>query len=449
MSSRVPAVPEAPGDLRRVLGAWDAAALIVGIIIGSGIFATPPLVASHLPGVLGILGIWALGGVMALCGALCYAELSGMFPRTGGSFVFLREGYGRFPAFAYGWSALLITYPASIAGVAVVFTAYLARLVPIPDPARGAVAAALCLLLAGVNGLGVRLGAWTLKLFTGAKVLALGAVVLAALLLRHGAGAHLHPLWGVPEGGIHAGGVALALAAVIWTYEGWTDGPTVAGEVRDPDRDMVRALMIGALGVTVIYVLANLAYVAVLGVDGVRGSDSVAVDVAGALFGNAGQVYVTLLVLVSTLGSIMGMIIGASRVFYAMGREGLFFPWVGRVHPRRGTPLAALAGVGIISAVYALLGTFEGIVSYFIFVSTIWLILNIASVIRHRMRRPGLRRPFRVPFYPLPPLVYLGVACGLLVQLFLQNIRNSMVGLGILAVSVPVFLAWERLRAAR
>jgi len=449
MSQGIPVAPAEARDLRRVLGVWDAAALIVGIIIGSGIFATPPLVASHLPGTLGILGIWALGGVMALCGALCYAELAGMFPRTGGSFVFLREGYGRFPAFAYGWSALLVTYPASIAAVAVVFTAYLARLVPMPDAVRGPVAAALCLLLAGLNGVGVRLGAWTLKLFTGAKVLALGAVVLAALFLRRGAGANLHPLWGAPEGGVAPGGVALALAAVIWTYEGWTDGPTVAGEVRDPDRDMVRALLIGTLGVTVIYVLANLAYVAVLGVDGVRRSDSVAVDVAGALFGNAGQVYVTLLVLVSTLGSIAGMIIGASRVFYAMGRENLFFSWVGRVHPHRGTPLAALLGVGAISALYALLGTFEGIVSYFIFVSTIWLILNIASVIVHRRRRPGIRRPFRIPLYPLPPLIYLGVACGLLVQLFLENTRNSLVGLAIVAVSVPAFLVWERARAPR
>ncbi len=431
-------------ELRRVLGTWDAAALIVGVIIGSGIFATPPLVAGALPSTGPMLAIWALGGLLALCGALCYAELSSMFPKTGGAYVFLREGYGRLPAFVFGWSELLVTYPASIAAVAVVFTAYLARVVPVPEPARPVVAAALCLVLAGLNVLGVRLGAWTLKLFTASKVLALIAVFGVALLARRGAAANLAPLWQAPPGGWSAGGAALALTAVIWTYEGWADGPTLAGETRDRKRDVARALLIGTLGVTAIYLLTNLAYVYVLGVEGVRRSDAVAVDVAARVFGRGGTAFVTALVLVSTLGSVMAMIIAASRVFYAIARDGLFLSVVGRVHPRRGTPAAALAAVGIISAIYALVGTFESIIRYFVFVATLWFVFIIGSVILHRVRRPDHPRPFRVPFYPLPPLIYLVVAAGLLVQLIRESTVDSLIGLGILAAAVPVYFLWER-----
>ncbi len=440
---------ERPHHLRRVLGSGDAAALIVGVMIGSGIFATPPLVAGHLPSAGAMLAIWALGGVLALCGALCYAELSGMFPETGGAYVFLREGYGRLPSFVFGWSELLVTYPASIAAVSVVFIAYLSRLVPIPEPARPAAAAALCLVLAGLNVLGVRLGAWSLRIFTGSKVLALAAIVGFAFLARRGSAANLAPLWVTPEGGWSAGAVALSLVAVIWTYEGWADGPTLAGEVRDEKRDVARALLFGTLGVAAIYLLVNLAYVFVLGVDGVSRSDAVAVDTALRVFGPAGGLFVTLLVLVSTLGSVLAMIIAASRVFFAVGRDGLFFERVGRVHPRFKTPAYALAAVGGVSAAYTLLGTFEEIIRYFVFVATLWFVFIIGSVILHRLRRPHHPRPFRVPLYPLPPLVYLVVAIGLLVQLAREAPRDAVVGVAVLAASVPVYFLWERSRSAR
>ena len=433
-------------DLKRVLTSWDATALIVGITIGSGIFATPPLIAGYLPGTAVMLLVWAFGGIMSLCGALCYAELASMFPRTGGSYVFLREAYGPFPAFAYGWSAFFVTYPASIAAVSVVFTAYLVRLLPFLENHRPATAALVCLLLAGINILGVRLGSFTLRAFTLAKVLALSAIFLAAFALWKGSPGNLLPLWSPPEGGWSAAPLALSLAAVLWTYEGWSDGPTLAGEVRDRRRDVVKALLLGTVGVTAIYLLTNLAYLFVLGIDGVRGSESVAGDVAGRLFGAAGSTFVTLLVLVSTLGSIMGMIVGGSRVFFALGRDGLFLRAVGRVDPRFGTPSIALAGLAVIAALYCLAGTFEEIIRYFVFISTFWFILNIGSVILHRLRRPDHERPFRVPFYPWPVAVYLAAAVALWIQLLAENTRDSLIGLGILAGSIPVYLVWMRVR---
>jgi APA family basic amino acid/polyamine antiporter len=205
------------------------------------------------------------------------------------------------------------------------------------------------------------------------------------------------------------------------------------------------ALVVGTGLVTLVYVVTNLAYLYVLGPEGVRGTDSVAVDVAGAVFRRGGDTFVTLLVVVSTLGSIMGMIIGGSRVLYAMGRDRLFFEWVGRVHSR-GTPAAALALLGILSAVYAALGTFEGIIGYFVFVSTIFLTMNVVSVVVHRVRGTGGARPFRIPLYPLPPLVYSLVAVTLLVQLLRENTRNALIGLAVVAASVPAYLVWTRVK---
>ena len=433
-------------DLRRILGAWDAAALIVGITIGSGIFATPPLVAGYLPGSAAILGIWTLGGLAAFCGALCFAELAGMFPWTGGSYAFLRESYGRLPAFAYGWSALLVTYPASIAAVSVVFTAYLARVVPIGEGARPWVAASLCLALAGLNIVGVRLGAWVLRLMTATKVAALAAVAVAAVVAGQSRTANLAPISLDPTLGVGLGAIALAFTSVVWTFEGWSDGPTIAGETRRPDRDVPRALLLGTLGVTAIYLLVNLAYLLVLGVEGVRTTDSVAVSTALRVFGRGGAGFVTGLVLVSTLGSMLGMIIAASRVFFAMGRDRLFFDWVGQVHPRFHTPAVAVTGVGLVSALYAAFGTFEAIIRYFVFVAGIFLLLNVGSILLHRRRRPGASRPVRVPLYPLPVLVYLVVEAGLLIQLLRENPRNSLAGLLLVLASVPVFFLWERSR---
>jgi len=423
-------------ELRRVLGPWDAIALVVGIIIGSGIFATPPLVARHLGATGPILGVWILGGVLALAGALCYAELASRFPRTGGAYVFLREAYGPFPAFCFGWSALLVTYPASVAAVSVVFTAYLARLIPLPDPARPVVAAGLCLAVAALNIAGVRLGAAAMRLLTGIKVLALAAVTVAALLAGDTAGGFT-PVWN-GGAGIGLAAAALSLSAVIWTYEGWADGPTLAGEMRDHRRDMVRALVGGTILVTGIYLVLNVAYLRVLGVDGVAASDSVAVDLAAAVFGPRGTGFVTALVLVSTLGAMNGMVVSASRVVFAMSRDGLFFRAAGEVWPRTGSPGTALVAVGVVSAVYAAVGSFESIVRYFVFTAGIWYLGNVASLFLHR-RRGGPPAPFPVPGFPLTPLLFGGVTLALLLQLVRSDPRSCFTGLAILALALPVY----------
>lgn len=396
--------------------------------------------AGHFPATGTILLIWFAGGILALCGALCFAELVAMFPKTGGAFIFLREGYGRFPAFCYGWSYMLVTTPASIAAVAVVFVAYLARVIPITDGQRPWIAAGVCLLVTVINVIGVRLGTWSLKILTGAKILALAALMIGALLFGKEAEPGTALLNGSDLGVMAA--LAASLVAVIWTYEGWSEGPTLAGEMKRK-KDVVIALIVGTLGVTLLYVVLNFAYLKVLGVEKVVASDSVAVDMAQSVFGIRGGNFVTGLVLVSTLGSINGMVIGASRIFFAIARDGLFFERFGRVS-KWGTPSWALALVALVSAVYCLNSSFESIIRYFVFVSTFWFVLNIFSVAIHRRRSPKAERPFKVPLYPIPMLVYLVVAIGLLVQLFRDNPKDSLLGLMVLVIALPTYWLWNR-----
>lgn len=428
---------------------WDAAALIVGIIIGSGIFVVPPAITRDLHSFVPIMSVWALGGLLALCGALTYAELTGMFPRTGGSYVFLHETYGAFPSFVYGWSAMLITYPASMAAIAVVFAQYFSRWIPMSATEQSMIAAGLCLLLALVNIIGVKVGADVQRTLTTAKVAAISAIPLFGFILLKGDAANFTATASGPSNGLSLSVLALAMAAVMWTFEGWADAPTIAGEVRDVKRDIPRALMLGAGAVTIIYLAVNAAYIYLLSPDGIVSSGSVASDAARAVFGPIGETWVVALVLVSTASSINGACISGSRVLFAMARDGLFFRRVGNVHARFETPALSVAIIGVLSAAYAALGTFDQLMRYFVFVAMIWFVMNILSVFLLRRRRPDHPRPFRVPLYPFTPAVFLAAALGLMIQLFRDNTRDSVVGLLILVVSVPIYFAWRRLQGGR
>jgi APA family basic amino acid/polyamine antiporter len=440
---KAPSADVSPARLKRVLNYWDAAALGIGIVIGSGIFAVPPSIAASLDTFPAMISVWLAGGLIALCGALTYAEISAMFPRAGGAYVFLYETYGRFPAFAYGWSALFITYPASMAAVAVVFSQYLARFIPLSPVGQSAVAAGLCLLVAAINIIGVKVGAGVQRTLTAAKVLAISAIPIFGFMLLKGDFARLGGNL-APTGGFSLTAVALAMVAVMWTFEGWADIPTIAEEVQDKKRDVPRALILCAIGVTAIYLAVNAAYVYLLGIDGVAGSQSVASDAGRAVFGQAGDLWITILVLASTAGSLNGMVIGGSRVFFALARDGMFLAPVGRVHPRFNTPANSLAILGVIGATYTLLGTFEEIIRYFVFVATIWFLLNIAAVFVLRRKRPDLERPFKVPLYPLTPLIFLAMVAGLMIQLYRDNTHDANMGLLLMLAAVPIYFLWRK-----
>ncbi|HNV77709.1 MAG TPA: amino acid permease [Gemmatimonadaceae bacterium] len=330
-------MPEATHELRRELGVFSAALLVVGGIIGSGIFFTPAEVARALPNAATIIAVWVLGGFLALAGALTYAELGAMLPDAGGPYVYIRHAFGSLPAFLYGWMALLSIASGAIAAVAMGFAGYLARFVdlaPVGGPIG--VAAATIVLLSLTNVLGIRPGAALQNLLTGAKILALSALIVGGLVLWVRMGAPLPVPDAPPPRESLVAGFAAAFVAVLFTIGGWQQMNMVAGEIRDPERTIPRALLIGILIVVAIYLGANAVYLRALGRDGLASSAAVAADAASRMVGPAGATFISISAMISILGFVNVAILANSRLPYALARDGVFFEAVGRVHPRLG-----------------------------------------------------------------------------------------------------------------
>lgn len=425
--------------LPRRLGILAAAAVVIGNVIGSGIFRVPSTVATEAGSVAGIALVWMSGGVIALCGALTLAELATAFPRAGGVYVYLREAYGPLVAFLFGWTTLLIE-PAAAAAVALVFAEHLEVLVPTPLGARPLAAAAV--VAVGVSGyLSVR-GAGAIQgIATGAKVLGLLGLVAAAALLGDGDAGALGS--GSGEAGIAWGGLGVGLVAALWAYNGWQDLGLVAGEVRDPHRNLPLGLIAGTLVVILVYLAANAAYLYVLPLDRLRQSPLVASDVSVLLLGAAGGSAVAALVMVSTFGSLNGHVLVTPRVFYAMAEDGLFFRSLARVHPRHGTPHVAVAFYTVFSLVCVATRTFEQLIEAFIVGLWPFLALAVGAVFVLRRTRPDLPRPYRTVGYPLVPLVFLLGTLGVIGSALVQRPGSTLLSMGITLLGIPVYLGWR------
>lgn len=428
--------------LPRTLGVWSAAAVLVGSTIGSGIFRVPSTVAAEAGGVAGIALLWAAGALIALFGALTLAELAVMYPRSGGIYVFLREGWGPLPAFLFGWTRLLVIQPAVLGAIAMIFAAYVGAFVPIDDTTERIIAAAVVLLLAAANYRSVRWGAAVQNASTAAKVAALGGLALVAFAFGDPAAGAFAP--GAPAGIGTTTGLGLALIAVMWTYDGWADLTYLAGEVRDPERTLPRALLGGTAAVVAVYLLVNAAYLYVLPVDEMAASSLVAADAATRVFGAAGASLVAALVLLSTFGALNGTLMSGPRVFFALADDGLFFRTVGRVHPHFRTPhtaiaLAALLGVGYIS-----IRTFEQLAEAFILGIWPFYILAVGAVFRLRHSRPDAPRAYRVPGYPFVPIVFLLASAAMLGNALVRQPVSTLIGFGIIAAGIPVYHIWHR-----
>jgi len=404
--------------LRRRLGLWSATAVLVGSTIGSGIFRSPAGIAARLPGPLPLLAVWVTGGAFALCGALTLAEVAGAYPDTGGLYVYIRLGWGRLAAFLFGWSELVIIRAASIGAVATTFAEYLFRLVG-RDPSVGAtagavhyVAAAAIIVTAGFNYRGVRLGSAVQNITTIAKYGGLLLVVAVALAwgFGHGGAGHFTPA--VPAGSFRVASFGLALVSVLWAFDGWADLSFVAGEVTDPRRVLPRAIIGGTVAVIVIYLLANVAYLAVLPVDTIRASPLVAADVADRAVGRWGAIFVATTVVVSTFGTLNATLLTAPRIFFAMATDGQLPRPIGAIHPRNGTPYVAVLLTAALGVVFVLLRTFEQLADTFVTAIVPFYALSVASIFVLR-RRAGYDAPFRVPGYPVVP------ACFILATVFL------------------------------
>ena len=427
--------------LVRRLGAFDATMLVMGGIIGAGIFVNPAEVARHVqtPGL--IVGVWALGGLIAMAGALVYAELADRRPEVGGQYAYLRDAYGQTPAFLYGWSLLLVIQSGGMAAVAITFARYFLDLTGWPL-AEGAIAAAVLLLLTAINCLGVRIGG---TLQSGLMVLKIFAI--AALVFCGWALAPAHPEFVAPSPQRASSGMIAAIGAaltpVMFAYGGWQTSSFVAGEMRDPRRDLSRALLWGVAGVVLLYTAVAFVCVHTLGPQGLANSTTPATDTMRLALGEKGATLIALGIAISALGFLSQSILTAPRVYFAMAEDGLFFRKIAEVNSATRVPIFAILLQGLVAIGIALSGTYGQILSYVVSVDFIWFGLTGAALFVFR-RRDSSRGGFRAPGHPFSTGLFV-VACAVIVIATVASYPvNSSIGFAILLAGVPACRYWQR-----
>ena len=432
-------------DLRRSLGFTDLSLITMGTVIGSGIYLVPSLVLRQTAGQTGLaLTVWAVAGVLSLLGALTYAELGAMRPEAGGLYAYLRDAFGPLTAFLYGWACFLVIASGSIAALAVAFANYLKPLLPfaVPGPVISVVTIAV---VAAINVRGTRGSATVQNWTTAAKVGAL--LVLSLLLMLRGRGS-TNPgevVTELPNASL-AAGIGAAMIGVLWAYEGWQYVTFSAGEARDPQRTFPRAISLATFALIVLYLLANVGYVSALGPVGAANSQRIAADAIEAVIGPVAGAIVSALILVSIFSALNGLVLTTPRMYYAMARDGLFFKRLAVVHPRFGTPAFAIVTLTIWGGLLAASGTFEQLLTYAVFTGWIFYGLGALSVFAFRRREPNAVRPFRVPGYPVTPVLFVAAATALVLNTISTQPARASVGLVFVALGAPAYFLWRRTR---
>jgi basic amino acid/polyamine antiporter, APA family len=430
--------------LVRRLGLWSSIGIVIGITIGGGIFRTPAGIATRVPEPTLMLGVWILGGLVVLCGALAFAELSASMPETGGMYVYLREGWGRPYAFLYGWSQLVLIRAAALGGISSVFGEYFLRVFGI-DPAlhpawADYLAAGAIAFAAAVNIVGVQFGALLTGISTITKFGALALLVLASFILggTHGASwSHVAPT-GAP---VQAGLFGLALISVLWAYDGFADLSFASGEVKDPQRNLPRAIVFGTLAIIGIYVSANVAYLYMNPLETVQGSRLIAADTMASLFGQAGAAFISVVVMVSTFGSLMGSMLASPRIFFAMADDRLFFRGIAAVHPRFHTPYVAILLACILGIAMVMTQTFEQLTDTFVLAMWPFYALSVAAIYTLRRSQPHLQRPYKVIGYPFVPAVFIAAAIYLVINALISEPKWTSITFGVVLAGLPVYWA--------
>jgi APA family basic amino acid/polyamine antiporter len=434
---------EPPNQLRRILGISDLVLMIVGTVIGSGIFLVPGVVLRAVGNSVPVaLMVWLAGGILSLLGALTYGELSAMKPQAGGLYVYIRDCFGPFPAFLFGWTMFFVISSGSVATLAVAFGNYLGEFVRLSTLQIKIVAILMISVITVVNVLGTRQSANLLNVTTAIKV---GAILsFGTLLLWRGT----HSVFGDANPALHPTpvivGFGLAMISVLWAYEGWQYVTYAAGETVNPQRIFPLASLIGTAALMAIYVFANLGYLAALGASGVAGSTRVAASALGVVVSHGAGKLVAIAILISMFSAANAIILNGPRVYYAMARDGLFFQSLSRVHPRFRTPALAVCAAAIWSAVLAASGTYEQLLTYVVFVGWIFYALAAASLFIYRKRFPDLIRPYRVPGYPFAPAVFIVAALALVANTIAAQPMRAALGLAIVLLGAPAYLLWRR-----
>jgi basic amino acid/polyamine antiporter, APA family len=430
--------------LPRVLGLRQLTYIVIGTVIGSGIFVVPGVVLRQSGGSIGVaLLVWLVGGILSLLGALTYAELGAMHPQAGGLYVYIRDGFGRFPAFLFGWTLFFVISSGSVATLAVAGASYLGQLMPL-DPFTTKLAAVLMIaVIALINVRGTRESARVQDWTTLLKII--GILLMSGLFLLRGRGlTSTAPAWPETLSTSVLSGFGLAMIGTLWAYEGWQYVTYSAGEARDPQRTFHRGIVLGTAALIAIYLLASVAYLAALGPEGVAGTNRVAADAATALFGPVAGKLIALMILVSIFSATNGIVLTVPRAFFAMARDGIFFRRLAEVHPRFGTPAFAIIACSLWAMLLAVSGTFEQLLTYVVFIGWIFYALGAWSVFAYRKREPHAPRPFRVPGYPVTPVLFVVSAAAIVVNTLVAQPVRGAIGLAVVLVGSPAYLLWRR-----
>lgn len=432
--------PDATG-LVRALGLWDSVSLIMGIMVGSGIFLMAGSIAMQLESLTAVLAVWAFGGLLSLCGAVALSELGAALPEAGGLYVYLTRVYGPGVGFVYGWSAVALIHAGGLATLAAAIGLYAGPLLGLSAGGQKLLQLGCLAAFVVVNCLGVRVGKWVQNGLTAAKVG--GLVVMTAVLYRHGSADRMRDALAPSGDGLSWAAFGAALLAVLWAYDGWHFVSFAAGEVRRPARNIPASLLVGTTLTLFIYLLVNGAYYAVLDPDAIRGTHRVAAAAVGQAVGDGAALLISVLITVSILGAMNGIMLGAARVSWAMARDGLFFRSFARLSPRFRTPVVATVAQGAIAAAFTLVGTFQQLFTSYVFTSWIFYGLAVAGVLVLRRREPELPRPYRCPLYPATPLFFLVATAGIVISTFVTSFWQATVGVGLILAGVPLYAAFR------
>ena len=451
-----------PGELARVLGPSAATAIVLGTMVGTGIFLKPSEMAAAAGSIALVFAAWILGGVLSLFGALCYAELGSSFPEAGGEYVYLRKGFGIKSGFLFGWMHSMVARPASAAAIAAGLLRFCAFLFPTlaqpvwslhfgPFPfvvtRMQPYALAAIALITTINYLGVRLGGRVQIALTVLKVSAVLAIVIAgfALLRSHPRAAEIQPVWPESLSWNSLRGFLAALAAAVWAYDGWNDLNLVGSEVENPAKTFPRVILTGCFFVIGLFLLFNVVCFRALPFSAIASSQFVASDVLASFAGRSAALWVTVAMAISALGTLNSSILSGARVDYAMARDGLFFDFASAVHPRFRTPGNALILQGCIAGLMTMTGTFEDLTSLVMFGSWTFYALAVIAMMRMRKTRPHLRRPFRTWGYPAIPIIFIVGALSVALSLWFERPVRSSLGLAVV-LSGLLFLPFWRSR---
>lgn len=433
---------------RRALGPFDATMVVIGGIIGAGIFISPYIVAARLESPELVLGAWIAGGAIALAGAFSYAELGALFPKAGGQYVYLRDGLHPLAGFLYGWALLLVIESGAVAAVAIAFATYALRFAHGPDAGRVPLAIAAIIVLSAINYVGVKPGSRVLNVLVVLKVAAL------AILIGAGFFAAAHPGW-LHEGRAAADSPAAivafgaALVPILFSYGGWQNANYVAEEIDDPARNLPLSLVAGTVAVIVIYVTTNIVYIRALGLTGLAATTTPAADVASRVFGGTGDAFVSAAIAVSTFGFLNLSILAPTRVYYAMAADGVFVPALARLHPRFQTPGAAIVVQSAWSCALALSGTYDRLLNYVVFADWIFFGLTVGTLFVFRSRLPREARAaaaYHAPGYPIVQALFCAAAAGIVLSVVRADAGSAARGAALIALGVPVFYYYSRIR---